>query len=144
MKRSHLLFLAVPLSIYILASCLQFALASTSAVLLPYKDGNYKEFKPSSGSIHYTLVDETLCNGTTDYNFVTSTNSGKRREDLLGYSPSFADRLAKDSVKDSVEGILLNSSASSPAQVNLQTAALRPFRTTGRMMSKVMPHLWPK
>lgn len=30
-----------------------------------------------------------------------------QREDLLGYSASFADRLAKDSAKDSVEGIVV-------------------------------------
>jgi hypothetical protein len=50
------------------------AFASTTATLLPTSDGYYKQWKPSTGSTHYTLVDETACNGVTDYN-ATSTIS---------------------------------------------------------------------
>jgi hypothetical protein len=59
-------------SIVAFGYCIQLALASTTAVLLPQSDGNYKQFTPKSGTVHYTQVKETLCNGTTDYN-ATST-----------------------------------------------------------------------
>jgi hypothetical protein len=59
-------------SIVAFGYCMQLALASTTAVLLPQSDGNYKQFTPKSGTVHYTQVKETLCNGTTDYN-ATST-----------------------------------------------------------------------
>jgi hypothetical protein len=84
MRRNHVLFLAAPVIIYALGSCLQFAMASTTAILPPTGDGNYKQFKPSTGSTHWTLVDETPCNGTTDYNSVTTTNSGKRDSYTVG------------------------------------------------------------
>jgi parallel beta-helix repeat protein len=47
---------------------IQFASASTTAVLLPQSDGNYKQLKPSTGSTHYTMVNESVCNGLTNYN----------------------------------------------------------------------------
>jgi len=51
----------------------KFVLASTSAILVPTSDGNYKQFLTSSGSTHYTLVDETPCNANTDYVYTTTT-----------------------------------------------------------------------
>jgi hypothetical protein len=45
--------------------------ASTTGNLLPTADGNMKQFTPSSGISHFALVDETPCNGTTDYNSTT-------------------------------------------------------------------------
>jgi hypothetical protein len=47
------------------------ASAATTSALLPLSDGSNTAFTPSSGTTHYTLVDETTCNGNTDYN---STN----------------------------------------------------------------------
>lgn len=47
--------------------------ASTTAVLLPNSDGNYLQWTPSTGTTHYTLVDESTCNGTTDYNSTVTT-----------------------------------------------------------------------
>jgi hypothetical protein len=43
--------------------------------LLPSADGNYLQWTPSTGSTHYTLVDEQVCNGTTDYNFTTTVGN---------------------------------------------------------------------
>jgi hypothetical protein len=43
------------------------ALASTIS-LLPSGDGNYTQFTPSTGTTHNTLVNESVCDGTTSYN----------------------------------------------------------------------------
>lgn len=50
--------------------------AATTASLLPTSDGNYTQFSPSTGSSHFALVDETSCNGNTDYN--SETTVGQR------------------------------------------------------------------
>jgi hypothetical protein len=52
------------------------ATAATINNLLPSSDGAYTQWTPSTGSTHYTLVDESSCNGTTDY--VRTTTIGKR------------------------------------------------------------------
>lgn len=52
------------------------ALASTTSSLLPTGAGNYSAWTPSTGATHYTLVDETTCNGTTDY--VSTSGVGNR------------------------------------------------------------------
>ncbi len=44
------------------------AWATVTGSLLPASDGTYKTWTTSAGTIHYTLVDETTCNGLTDYN----------------------------------------------------------------------------
>jgi hypothetical protein len=41
--------------------------AIDTASILPTGEGTYLTWTPSTGSTHYTLVDETTCNGTTDY-----------------------------------------------------------------------------
>lgn len=51
-----------------------FALASTAS-LLPTSDGAYLQWSPSTGSTHYTLVDESSCNGTTDYNYTNTVGN---------------------------------------------------------------------
>ncbi len=51
------------------------ALALTTSTLLPVSDGTYTQFTPSTGSTHYTLVDESSCNGTTDYNSTTTVGN---------------------------------------------------------------------
>jgi hypothetical protein len=53
------------------------AFASTTGILYPSSDGNYLQWTPSTGTTHYTLVDETACNGTTDY---VSTNTTTQRD----------------------------------------------------------------
>ena len=47
------------------------AFATTTSALLPVADGSYSSWTPKSGTTHYTQVDETPCNGTTDYNSTT-------------------------------------------------------------------------
>ncbi len=59
-------------------SALIFAIAvsaNVSGSLLPQSDGNYTSWTKSTGSTHYTLVDETVCNGTTDYNFTSTVGN---------------------------------------------------------------------
>jgi hypothetical protein len=50
--------------------------AATTGALLPSGDGTYAAWTPSTGSTHYTLVDETTCNGVTDY--VSTLTVGNR------------------------------------------------------------------
>jgi len=60
------------------------AFADSSGTLLPSSEGNYLQWTPSTGATHYTLVDESSCNGTTDY--VRTTTVGQR--DSYGISVS--------------------------------------------------------
>lgn len=53
------------------------AFADGTGSLLPTSDGAYTQWTPSTGSTHYTLVDESSCNGTSDYN---STNTVGNRD----------------------------------------------------------------
>lgn len=47
------------------------AFASTTAGLLPSGVGNYNQFATVGSATHYLNVDESTCNGTTDYNHTT-------------------------------------------------------------------------
>ncbi|MEQ1849067.1 MAG: fibronectin type III domain-containing protein [Candidatus Peribacteraceae bacterium] len=61
--------------------------ADVTGTLLPTSDGTYAQWTPSAGATHYTLVDESTCNGTTDYN--RETTIGERDSygvDLSGVS----------------------------------------------------------
>ena len=49
--------------------------ADVSGSLLPQSDGNYMGWTPKSGTVHYTQVDEGVCNGTTDYTFTTTVGN---------------------------------------------------------------------
>lgn len=67
-----------------------FAYASTTSSIIPIADGNYLQWVPSTGSTHYTLVDEAICNGRADYN---STNTVGNRDSYgigLGQVPNAA------------------------------------------------------
>ncbi len=68
------------------AASLIVGIASAAAVnnLFPSSDGTYTQWTPSTGSTHYTLVDESSCNGTTDY--VRTATVGNR--DSYGISLS--------------------------------------------------------
>ncbi len=78
----------VSVFIFVLALAATFvsteAMAATTATLLPTSDGTYASWTPKSGSTHYTMVDESSCNGTTDY--VSETTAGER--DSYGISLS--------------------------------------------------------
>ena len=68
------LFIASTAAVF---SVVAFLIVSAASVyLLPVSDGNYTQWTPSTGSTHYTLVDETSCNGTTDY--VSTATTGNR------------------------------------------------------------------
>jgi len=53
------------------------AQAAATGIIRPNSDGAYTAWTPSTGSTHYTLVDETTCNGNTDRN---STNTVGNRD----------------------------------------------------------------
>ena len=53
------------------------AYAITTSSLYPISDGAYVQWTPKSGTTHYTQVDESTCNGTTDY---VSTNTTSNRD----------------------------------------------------------------
>jgi hypothetical protein len=55
----------------IILAIAQVVFASSSGTLLPKADGNYTQWTPSTGTSHFVLVDESSCNGTTDYNSTT-------------------------------------------------------------------------
>ena len=50
---------------------IQLAFANITGISTPFRDGAYLQWTPSTGTTHYTLVDESACNGTTDYNATT-------------------------------------------------------------------------
>ncbi len=60
----------------VLFACSGVASAATTGTLYPTADGTYTAWTPKSGSTHYTQVDETTCNGTTDY--VSTATTGNR------------------------------------------------------------------
>lgn len=47
------------------------ASAAQTGTLLPTSDGNYLQWTPKTGSSHFAMVDETTCNGQTNYNYTT-------------------------------------------------------------------------
>ncbi|MEK7608051.1 MAG: fibronectin type III domain-containing protein [Patescibacteria group bacterium] len=42
---------------------------------LPISNGTYSQWTPSTGSSHYTSVDEATCNGNTDYVYTTTVGN---------------------------------------------------------------------
>jgi hypothetical protein len=69
--RRRLLSFAVSAAAFGLFTHLAFA--STTAVLVPNADGNYTQWTPSTGTTHYTTVNETPRNGATNYNSTGTT-----------------------------------------------------------------------
>lgn len=55
----------------------QLVFADSTSSIFPSSDGAYLSWTPSTGTTHYTLVDESTCNGATDYN---STNTVGNRD----------------------------------------------------------------
>jgi hypothetical protein len=49
--------------------------AAVTGTLLPISDGTYTSFTPTTGPSHYAMVDESVCNGTTDYNLESTIGS---------------------------------------------------------------------
>lgn len=76
MRKSVLMLAASGLVSFGLLAVVGIASASTTGTLLPVSDGAYTQWTPSSGSAHSVLVDESSCNGNTDY--VSTTTTGNR------------------------------------------------------------------
>lgn len=68
---------SIAASILVIGAGLALVAFADMASLLPTSDGAYLQWTPSAGSTHYTLVDESSCNGTADY---VSTNTTGRRD----------------------------------------------------------------
>ena len=63
-------------SLVLIAIAINLAFANTTNQIVPTSDGAYREWNPTSGTVHRYMIDETPCNGTTDYNWTTTV--GKR------------------------------------------------------------------
>lgn len=69
---------------------IQMAFADTTGISTPFSDGTYLQWTPNSGTTHYTRVDETPCNGTTDYNFTTTVGNRDSYGIIIGSIPNGA------------------------------------------------------
>ncbi len=76
-----LLFSLAVASLLVLAPS---AHAGVVSNIMPTSDGTYTQWNTSAGATHYVLVDEAVCNGTTDYN----------RETTVGQRDSYGVSLA--------------------------------------------------
>ncbi|TSC67995.1 MAG: VCBS repeat-containing protein [Parcubacteria group bacterium Gr01-1014_66] len=71
--KRKILFFSASMALVIVSLLLtQLVFADVTGNRLPSSDGAYLQWTPKTGTTHYTMVDETACNGTTDYN---STNT---------------------------------------------------------------------
>lgn len=68
----------------------QLAFANTTGISTPFANGTYLQWTPSAGTTHYTLVDESVCNGTTDYNFTTTVGNRDSYGIIIGSIPNGA------------------------------------------------------
>src|SRR4051812_25134137 len=51
------------------------AFAASVGPLVPTSDGNYSQWTPSTGTSHFANVDDTVCNGGSDYNSTTGVGN---------------------------------------------------------------------
>jgi len=63
------------LSIVSVALLTNLALADSTSSLLPTADGNYTQWTTVGSGSHFANIDETPCNGTTDYNRTTTVGN---------------------------------------------------------------------
>ncbi len=66
------------------------ALADTTAALLPTAEGSNLAWTPSTGTTHFTLVDEAACNGVTDYVSVNTVGTRDSYQVSLASVPANA------------------------------------------------------
>ncbi|OGN09963.1 MAG: hypothetical protein A3J46_04505 [Candidatus Yanofskybacteria bacterium RIFCSPHIGHO2_02_FULL_41_11] len=76
-KNRILLVGGIVISATVVLLLAQFVFADSTSSLLPSSDGAYLQWTPKTGTTHYTMVDESSCNGKTDYN---STNTVGNRD----------------------------------------------------------------
>lgn len=74
--RSKIL-LAGGIAVFSIAALLlaQLVFADSTGSLPPSSDGAYLQWTPKTGTTRYTMVDESTCNGTTDYNFTNKVGN---------------------------------------------------------------------
>lgn len=92
-----------------------FVQAATTSALLPTSDGTYLQWTPKSGTTHYTQVDESACNGTTDYVFTTTVGN----RDSFGVSLSSVPDAAQITQIDLVPCASKNTSGGSNSTMNV-------------------------
>ena len=93
-KRLYMLFSKrgsfIGIGMIIVSLCLgvfvQSVTADVTGALLPQSDGVYTQWTPKTGTSHFAMVDESVCNGTTDYNFTPT--SGNRDSYGIGVASS--------------------------------------------------------
>lgn len=68
------LFAGAMLAVFSFAA-IQLAFANVTGNLLPISDGTYADWTPKSGATHYVMVDESTCNGTSDYNYTNTVGA---------------------------------------------------------------------
>lgn len=71
-KLISILFSFLLLSLILLPSK---AFAEQTTSLVPSQDGSYLQWTPKTGISHYQMVDESICNGITDYNSTSVVGS---------------------------------------------------------------------
>ncbi len=89
--------LVAVISVIIVTQSIKSALAVTTGNILPSADGAYLQWrtKPATSTTHYTLIDESSCNGTTDYNF---TNTTSNRDSYKTSTSSIPDNVVISSI----------------------------------------------
>lgn len=66
------------------------AFADVTGDILPSADGAYASWTPSAGTAHYALVDESSCNGTTDYVYTTAVGNRDAYKVSLSSVPNYS------------------------------------------------------
>lgn len=74
-KKQSYLFVLMVMAASSLAIFARVALANATSALLPISDGTYTGWTPKSGTSHFAMVDESTCNGNTDYNSTTTVGA---------------------------------------------------------------------
>ena len=81
----QLKYIALGVIVGILGLGVLVAQAATTASILPTVDGAFTSWTPSTGTSHFANVDESSCNGVTDYN--STTVVGNRDSYSVSLSP---------------------------------------------------------
>jgi fibronectin type 3 domain-containing protein len=68
MKKHAIVFAGIATTLFVAS----IVFADATQLLMPTANGSLRQFTPSAGTNHAALVDEAVCNGTTDYNRTTT------------------------------------------------------------------------
>ncbi len=75
MKHKLLSITAIIFAVATVVGLTKLVFADTTGNIPPTADGTYLQWKPNTSTIHYTMVDEVFCNGTTDYNYTKTVGN---------------------------------------------------------------------